>query len=274
MNEAQCVVVDTNVWAVAEGMHSDATEQCVAACVAILQRIDSGVVRKLVVDTDDRILAEYISTLKAAGTAGLAVKLARRLWNTRYGVASCKRVDITEHDDPPGSFLGRCRRACGTSTQTTRSSLPSPWPRDQPRQYSKRWTRMVGPASRTRSRRVRHSIRVRERPALVTQRRPRHRDQSRRIATSLHASSAGGLPVHAFVASACATLRQRVENVLPPTSRAARFARRRAGCGRPQAAVLAGARQGASPRPPGSARQLASIVPAATAGTSESSVAK
>lgn len=101
MSDPPVVVIDTNVWAVAEGMHDGASDQCVGSCLALLQRISDGVV--LAVDADDQILAEYLGTLSAATTSGLAVKLANRLWRTRHNADHCKPVAITPTDS--GSFV-------------------------------------------------------------------------------------------------------------------------------------------------------------------------
>ena len=98
----QCVVIDTNVWAVAEGMHEEASEQCVAACLALLRQVSDGVL--LAVDEADEILLEYVGTLKAAKTSGFAVKLALRFLHTRWNPNVCKQVPITPCDEPPPSY--------------------------------------------------------------------------------------------------------------------------------------------------------------------------
>jgi hypothetical protein len=95
-------VVDTNVWGVAEGLQENASDDCVTACLALLGQIEAG--RALIVDTDDLILSECVRALRRAKTAGLAVKLAARLWKTRYSSDSCRAVTITPIDEPAGSF--------------------------------------------------------------------------------------------------------------------------------------------------------------------------
>jgi hypothetical protein len=97
------VVVDTNVFAVAEGMHEGATQRCIDHCLALLGTVEAGK-RKLQVDDGDRVLAEYVKTLNAAGTSGLAVKLAKRLWRMRHASATCDRIPITPKAQPPGVF--------------------------------------------------------------------------------------------------------------------------------------------------------------------------
>jgi len=96
------IVIDTNVWGVAEGLHEGASDECVAACLSLLSQVAGG--RVVIVDADDLILSECLRTLRSAGKAGLAVKLAGRLWKTRHSSKSCRAVSITAIDDPPGSF--------------------------------------------------------------------------------------------------------------------------------------------------------------------------
>ena len=87
------LIIDTNVFAIAEGMHGDATDGCKAACTSILLRIDGGY--PILVDDSDEILSEYVAALRAAPTSGLAVKLASRLYRTRHGEPACRKVEIT-----------------------------------------------------------------------------------------------------------------------------------------------------------------------------------
>lgn len=95
-------MVDTNVFAVAEGMNAGASENCVDACSAVLLRIEAGY--RILVDSSDEILSEYVSVLRAARTSGLAVKLADRLYRTRFGGQCCEMVEITPSDPPPGTY--------------------------------------------------------------------------------------------------------------------------------------------------------------------------
>jgi hypothetical protein len=97
-----CAVIDTNVWAVAEGMHPGASDQCVAACLALLAEVEGGLA--LAVDQDDEILTECLGALRASGTAGLAVKLITRVWRTRMNGEVCKPIAITPRAEPPGSY--------------------------------------------------------------------------------------------------------------------------------------------------------------------------
>jgi hypothetical protein len=96
------VVIDTNVFAVAEGLHGRATTECVAACTRLLLQVDSG--HPVVVDELDLILSEYLAVLRGSAKSGVATKLAEVLWRTRHGGDRCNRVPITPIDDPDGSF--------------------------------------------------------------------------------------------------------------------------------------------------------------------------
>ena len=96
------LAIDTNVFAIAEGMNPGASEECVAACIALLRLVETGY--PVVVDESDAIFAEYLKTLGEARTSGLAVKLARSLFHTRYGNPGCVRVAITRRATPPGEY--------------------------------------------------------------------------------------------------------------------------------------------------------------------------
>jgi hypothetical protein len=97
-----CIVVDTGVLAVADGLHPGASDECRAACVAIARRVQAGVT--VGVDTSDLILSEYLRVLGREDRDGLGTKLAISLWRRRYDEDVCRRVDITPTEDPPGSF--------------------------------------------------------------------------------------------------------------------------------------------------------------------------
>jgi hypothetical protein len=102
MNGTHCVVIDTNVLCVAEGLHAGASEACRLACVQLAGRILEG--QRVGVDTADAILNEYMGSLRLARTDGVGKKLAVRLFHLRFNQAICHRVDITPADPPPGSF--------------------------------------------------------------------------------------------------------------------------------------------------------------------------
>jgi hypothetical protein len=88
-----CVVIDTNVLAVADGLHDGASDECVLACVRLLQRVRSG--QRVAVDTDDLILTEYLGALRGTRESGFAGKLALSLWRRRFDTGTCHRVPIT-----------------------------------------------------------------------------------------------------------------------------------------------------------------------------------
>lgn len=97
-----CVVVDTNVLAVAEGMHGGASDHCVLACARLLRRILGG--QTVAVDAADAILAEYIGTLRSSKKSGIGHKLAIFLWHRRHDSSICHTLPITALGEPPGSF--------------------------------------------------------------------------------------------------------------------------------------------------------------------------
>lgn len=102
MTPAHCVVIDTNVLAVADAMHGGASNECKLACVRLLRRILEG--QPLAVDADDAILAEYIGALRSSKGSGLGQKLARFLWRRRHDPSICHRLSITPLDAPAGSY--------------------------------------------------------------------------------------------------------------------------------------------------------------------------
>jgi hypothetical protein len=97
-----CVVIDTNVLAVADGLHAGASDECVLACRRLLTRVSDG--QRVGVDLGDHILAEYLGTLKDSAKSGVAHKLALFLWRRRFDPHICHRVAISALDAPPGSF--------------------------------------------------------------------------------------------------------------------------------------------------------------------------
>ncbi len=102
MTASDSLVVDTNVLAVAEGMHDGASDHCKLNCVSLLRRIEGGVI--LAVDAGDEVLSEYLGALRGSGTSGPGKKLATALWRRRHDPAVCRKVHINSIDRPPGSY--------------------------------------------------------------------------------------------------------------------------------------------------------------------------
>jgi hypothetical protein len=102
VSAAHCVVIDTNVLAVAEGMHDRASDECRLACVQLARRVGDGL--RVGVDSNDAILREYLGTLQSGRTAGIGAKLAISLWRRRYDSRVCHQIAITPLDDPAGSY--------------------------------------------------------------------------------------------------------------------------------------------------------------------------
>ena len=97
-----CIVVDTNVFAVAGELHDGASDECKLACVRLLRLIDDG--QRIAVDRSGAVFAEYLGAVRGCPEPTLASKLAARLWRTRHSDAVCHHVDITPIDPPSGSF--------------------------------------------------------------------------------------------------------------------------------------------------------------------------
>lgn len=105
-SNTRCLVVDTNVFAVAQGLQDRASETCRAHCAELLSQIQQGK-HILVVDDEhsgEAIFNEYLQVLKDTHMSGVGTKLAINLWRRRHDTAVCRKVNITPCDAPPGSF--------------------------------------------------------------------------------------------------------------------------------------------------------------------------
>ncbi|HEU4702641.1 MAG TPA: hypothetical protein VFS37_09180 [Conexibacter sp.] len=105
-DNVRCVVVDTNVLAVAQDMHGDASDACRAACAALIGRIQEG--RYIVaLDTEtsgEAILAEYIKRLRGTGQSGISTKLVQKLIRNKRNASLCRPVEITPSGANSGSY--------------------------------------------------------------------------------------------------------------------------------------------------------------------------
>ena len=97
------IVVDTNVLAISEGLHDQASDDCIAACSNLARRIQEGRA-VLVVDEVGEIFSEYLGVLKDAKSSGVGVKLARIIRQRSHDPTVCRRVTITPIPQPPGSY--------------------------------------------------------------------------------------------------------------------------------------------------------------------------
>lgn len=97
-----CAVIDTNVLAVAEGMHPEASETCMAACISLARMIQGGLV--VAIDSEGEILREYIKTLRDSKRSGIGAKLAVALSRRHRDTTVCRTVDLTPIQVPPGSY--------------------------------------------------------------------------------------------------------------------------------------------------------------------------
>lgn len=101
MTEPDCLVLDTNILVVAEGLNEDAPRACQAACIEVISQLREGVV--VAVDSGGEVVLEYLRALRGSPTSNLGVKLAKRLQRMSADPKVCKRVEITPCD-PPGSY--------------------------------------------------------------------------------------------------------------------------------------------------------------------------
>jgi hypothetical protein len=99
------IVVDTNVLAVAEGLHPEASDECRAACIKLAGTINAGAI--VAVDSEasgEVVLREYLQTVGRSKTSGVGQKLAVRLWHRRYDTSVCRRVNISAMEESSGTF--------------------------------------------------------------------------------------------------------------------------------------------------------------------------
>jgi hypothetical protein len=96
------IVIDTNVLAIAEGLHAGASETCIAACTNVVLQIERG--SPLLVDDADEIFAEYLGTLCSSGYSGLVSKLIVKLYRERRGSPRSVPVSITPSAAAPKAY--------------------------------------------------------------------------------------------------------------------------------------------------------------------------
>jgi hypothetical protein len=95
------IVVDTNVLAVAEGIHPTASDECRMHCIKVANQIQKG--QTVSVDADDLIIGEYLKVLKDSPASGVGKKLALFLSRRRWDASVCRKVPITQ-GTPPSRF--------------------------------------------------------------------------------------------------------------------------------------------------------------------------
>jgi hypothetical protein len=95
-------VVDTNVPAVAEGLHAGATKECRLACVRLVRAVLDG--HRIAVDEADEIVNEYVRYVGTAQKPGLGAKFATWIYRNRFNPQVCDRVRITPVPGPPASY--------------------------------------------------------------------------------------------------------------------------------------------------------------------------
>jgi hypothetical protein len=88
--------MDTNVPVVANGRTSQASPDCVLACIDALLRIRENC---LLLDDGGLILDEYRRYLSPSGQPGSGDAFFKWLWNNQGNADQCRRVKITADDD-------------------------------------------------------------------------------------------------------------------------------------------------------------------------------
>lgn len=86
-------VVDTNVGVVANDQGTNASEDCVIACVDLLEEITDGR-RRVVVDSGRAILEEYMRQLAPSGQPGPGDAFLRWLLQNQANPERCEVVEI------------------------------------------------------------------------------------------------------------------------------------------------------------------------------------
>lgn len=88
------VVIDTNVLLVADGRHDEASDDCIATCIARLwQARGSG---RIVIDDNYRILGEYQNKLRANSPNGVGGAFLKWLLQNQANRARVEQVTLTE----------------------------------------------------------------------------------------------------------------------------------------------------------------------------------
>lgn len=92
------VIVDTNVYIVANGASPQASPACVAASVSVLEDVRAhGLV---LLDSNRDILEEYINYLHVSGQPGVGDRFFKWLWDNQGHEELCRFIDITPVDEP------------------------------------------------------------------------------------------------------------------------------------------------------------------------------
>lgn len=91
-------IIDTNVAVVAEGLSDQADRACRDACEdVLLQIMKEG---RIVIDSDDAIVHEYVSALGHAGQPGIGRAFVKWAFDQRFDPTKCEQTPITPLDPP------------------------------------------------------------------------------------------------------------------------------------------------------------------------------
>ena len=95
-------MIDTNVPAVANGLHPPASLDCISACTEVLSEARFGVIY---IDDDGLILSEYSHYLSHRGEPGVGDAFFKWLWDNQANPRYCQRVPITQDEFGDREFL-------------------------------------------------------------------------------------------------------------------------------------------------------------------------
>jgi hypothetical protein len=91
------MVIDTNVAAVAQGLHQEASSACQISCIEFLIKAQSN--GRVSIDEAGLIASEYIKVLGASGRPGVGRAFVKWLLDNQYDDRRSERVPLTARPD-------------------------------------------------------------------------------------------------------------------------------------------------------------------------------
>lgn len=98
------VVVDTNVLAISERRHPEASDACLNSCIELVRQIHDGELVVLV-DEQDEILTEYLRYVGGKESSAVGKKIALLLRTRKHDTSVCRRFSITPQPDNAGGYV-------------------------------------------------------------------------------------------------------------------------------------------------------------------------
>jgi hypothetical protein len=98
------VVVDTNVLAISERCHPEASDACVNSCIELARQIHDGDL-VVIVDDQDQILLEYLRYVAGKQSSAVGKKIARLLRTRKNDTKVCRRLSITPQPNNAGGYV-------------------------------------------------------------------------------------------------------------------------------------------------------------------------